>query len=496
MATGIAEPDVKLAKKGLPAGKAAYDLNDGKTGLVLRVGRRAAKWAWRTEVAGRTIRLTLGDIDLLTLTQARALAGEAMHQVRDVRSKVDDDWVRAELVRMRVVPAPPPPEPRKETLKELLDKLDRDKHWTFAQARERYFDEVRRTKREDTWNDYRAILHAPELARFDDTKVFLITVERLAEVIAETHRSGRERRAEKLADCIRPMWTWMASSAQKLSSGVTPGVMKELKTPERSRKEAGQEDVDEDGEPGSYVPPVAEFGRILAICRAGVMHPVVAAAIELAILTVQRRRTIVNARRRDFVVEGDMLVWKIPPAHRKTALKRGDVRTHDLPLNGAARAVVERVLMRNDDSKWLFPGLRPQKAGDIVTHVNVSVLNHNTRIMPGVEASPHDFRRGYTTHTQELLDFTLFETKYVLDHNEGIDTQDVTESAYSRARRLQKKAAFLDPWIELVEQAAVAAAPLLPPPGAMRAAMTEARKPKMSKPKAKPGIAEGDEHAA
>ncbi len=176
-----------------------------------------------------------------------------------------------------------------------------------------------------------------------------------------------------------------------------------------------------------------------------------------------------------------MLVWRIPPAHRKTALKRGDVRTHDLPLNGAARAVVERMLMRNEDSKWLFPGLRPQKAGDVVTHINVSVLNHNTRIMPGVEASPHDFRRGYTTHTQELLDFTLFETKYVLDHNEGIDTQDVTESAYSRARRLQKKAAFLDPWIELVEQAAVAAAPLLPPPPALRAAMTEARKPKTLK---------------
>lgn len=448
MATSITEPDVKLAKKGLPAGKAAYDLNDGKSGLVLRVGRRGAKWAWRTELAGRTIRLTLGDIDLLTLTQARALAGEAMHQVRDVRSKVDDDWVRTELVRMRVVPAPPPPEPEKETLKELLDKLDRDKHWTFAQARERYLEDVKRTKREDTWNDYRIILHAPELARFENQKVFLITIERLAEVVAETHRTGRERRAEKLADCIRPMWTWMAGSAQKLSSGVGPGVMKGLKAPERSRVEAGDEEEDDD-EQGSYVPTVEELGRVLAICRAGVMHTVVASAIELLVMTAQRRRTVVNARRRDFVVEGDTMVWRIPPAFRKTARKRGvKRRTHDLPLNGAARAVVERMLMRNDDSKWLFPGVRPQKAGDAVTHINVSVLSHNVRIMPGVEASPHDFRRGYTTHAQELLDIEFIETKMILDHNEGIETDDVTESAYSRARRLKKKARYIDPWID------------------------------------------------
>lgn len=485
---GITEAHVKAAMKPLPAGKAAYDVNDGKTGLVLRVGRRGAKWAWRTEFHERTIRLTLGDGSFLTLTQARALAGAAMEQLRDRSGRVDDAWLQRELVARHLIEPPPPePEPSRNIVADIYARIQADSRWTFAVARERYLAEVKRTKRPDTWNDYRVILHAPELARFEGTKVFTISVETFAKAIAEVHAKGTERRAEKIADTLRPMWTWLGSKAVTLDSGVRAGAMKELRAPERSRVEAGDSDEEEDGH---YVPPVAELGRIIAICRAGVMHPVVSAAIELQILTAQRRRTIVNARRRDFVIEGDVLVWKIPPAFRKTARKRGVKRSHDLPLKGAARAAVERMLQRSTTSVWLFPGLRPQKNGDVVTHINVSVLNHNVRIMPEVTASPHDFRRGFATHAQELLGVEFLETKLILDHNEGIETDDVTESAYSRARRLGKKSAVLDPWAELVGAAAEAAEPLLPPRPILHAAMTQARKPVTPKPKPKAEVSD------
>lgn len=480
---GITEAHVKTAMKPLPAGKSAYDVNDGKTGLVLRVGRRGAKWAWRTEVHTKTFRLTLGVVSFLTLTQARALAGAATEQIRDRSGRVDDAWLQRELVARHLIEPPPPePEPSRNIVAEIYARIEADARWTFAQARERYLAEVKRTKRPDTWNDYRVILHAPELARFEGTKVFTVSVETFAKAIAEVHATGKERRAEKMADTLRPMWTWLGSKAVTLDSGVKAGVMKELRAPERSRDEEGDDDEDEDGH-GTYVPPVAELGRILAVCRAGVVNHVIAAALELQILTAQRRRTIVNARRRDFVIEGDVMVWKIPPAFRKTARKRGVKRSHDLPLKDAARAAVERMLQRNVQSPWLFAGLRPQKAGDDVTHINVSALNHNVRIMPGIIASPHDFRRGFATHAQELLGVEFLETKLILDHNEGIETDDVTESAYSRARRLGKKSAVMEPWADLIEAAAEAAAPLLPPRPLLHAAMTEARKPKTSKPK-------------
>jgi integrase len=471
----ISEAHVKAARKGLPAGAAAYDVNDGKSGLVLRVGRRQATWAWRTEKATKTIRLSFGSVDFLSLTQARGLAGRAMEQVRDRNSQVDDEWVRGELVRMGLA-EPPPPEPKKETYADIVARIEADERWTFGEARERFLDEVRRTRREATWIDYRKMLTVAELRPFENQKVWSIDIGAMARVVAGMHRSGRERHAEHLASVIRPLWTFLALEENRHQSAVKPGSMKGLKPPERSRKE--HEEEDDDG-PGSYVPPVAEVGRILAIAQTGILHPVIAGAVELMILTAQRRRTIVSARRRDFSVEDGVMVWRIPAAFRKTARKRGDNRSHDLPLAGAARAAVERMLAEDTDSRWLFPGLRPQKAGGAVGHINVSVLNHALRIMPDVIASPHDLRRAITTHGQEDLGFTLAEVKLVLDHNEGHDSDDVTESAYSRARRLSKKAAVLDPWREHVEAAAALA--VLPDRETLHAAMTEARKPKVSK---------------
>lgn len=475
----ISEAHVKTARKGLPPGAAAYDVNDGKTGLVLRVGRRQATWAWRTEKATKTIRLSFGSVDFLSLTQARKLAGLAMEQVRDKNSQVDDEWVRGELVRMGLA-EPPPPEPKKETYAEIVARIEADERWTFGEARDRFLDEVKRTRREATWVDYRKMLTVPEMAPFERQRVWTIDVGAMARVVAAMHRTGRERHAEHLASVIRPMWTFLALEENKHQSAVKPGAMKGLKPPERSLAE----DKEEDDGPGSYVPPVAEVGLILAIARTGIMHPTVAAAVELTVFTTQRRRTIVCARRRDFFVEDGVMVWRIPPAFRKTARKRGDNRTHDLPLAGAARAVVERMLAENKESRWLLPGLRPQKKGGKVGHVNESVLNHALRVMPGVVASPHDLRRAITTHGQEDLGFTLAEVKLILDHNEGHASDDVTESAYSRARRLSKKAAVLDPWREHVEAAAALA--VLPDRETLHAAMTEARKPKNSKPKPAP----------
>ncbi len=198
--------------------------------------------------------------------------------------------------------------------------------------------------------------------------MFTISVETFAKAIAEVHAKGTERRAEKIADTLRPMWTWLGSKAVTLDSGVRAGVMKELKAPERSRDEEGDNDEDEDGH---YVPPVSELGRIMAVCRAGVLNYVIAAAIELQILTAQRRRTIVNARRRDFVIEDGLMVWKIPPAFRKTARKRGVKRSHDLPIKGAARPRSSGCCSGTYSRRGSSPACAPRRPGT-TSHTSTS----------------------------------------------------------------------------------------------------------------------------
>ncbi|WP_156640427.1 hypothetical protein [Bosea sp. PAMC 26642] len=53
-----------------------------------------------------------------------------------------------------------------------------------------------------------------------------------------------------------------------------------------------------------------------------------------------------------------------------------------------------------------------------------------------------------TTHGPDVLQIDGDELKLVLDHSEGNASDDVTEGAYSKARRLKRKAAILTAWCD------------------------------------------------
>lgn len=445
MSKKLTEASVKKAIADAAAGQ-SYDVTDaGAAGLILRAAPRGAAWILRFMWGGSFKRLRVGAADVISLTIARAIAAAARTALREQRMCPTEVWVTEQLVIRRVIekPAPAP-----------LPPVALPKMWTFAQAREHFLAEVKRTLRPATFTDRRGMLGMSELTHLADRPVGLIMRADVAKIVGDIHRSGRERYAEKLAEVIRPMWTWLAEEHQRGRSGVGEGVMAGLKAPKATNRES----IDEEDE-GTYLPLPGELGRVLAMMRSGAVNATTCDATILMLFTSQRRRTVVTARRADFIEEDGVLVWQIPPRYRKKG--RGKKRSHDLPLPTEAADMVRKRLAEADEgeteSPWLFPGLRPRKAGDAVGHLHADSLTHTLADLPGVTMAPHDTRRGFTTYLEDILGLDQQVLKTVLDHSEGKASNDVTDANYSKARRLRLKTTILAAWSGfLTEQAAKA----------------------------------------
>jgi integrase len=397
---------------------------------------------------------------MIDLTAARSIATSARELLATTPDYPNQHWLRDQLLRRRIIEAPPPDRPPLPAPKPTT--------WTLAEATEQYLAEVKRTRREATWRDRRGMLGIAELKPLADRAVGSIQRREVATIVADIHRSGRERHAAHLCEVIRPMWTWLAQDAQQLRSGVLGSDMALLRPPEATNREGEQETT--------YLPPIAELGRLLALINASVVDQTFSDALLLLLYTVQRRRAVASARAADFVDEADgSMTWQLPPLHRKTG--RGKSRTHDLPLPDAVAAMVRRRIeaaaKAGSESPWLFPALRPRRKGDATTHIHADSLTHHLDDLPGVTASPHDLRRGFATHLEEMAGLPLLMLKTVLDHSEGQDPGDVTDVHYSRARRLKPKAAILAEWTGLIE--AAGAKVLLGDVSAIKKAITVAR---------------------
>lgn len=452
MAIALTQALIDRTLKQVANDRTRQELHDLRApGLFLRVQPRGSKWGWRTALSGKTIRLDLGPLDEWTLTEARVVAGAASAMIKSRLGVPTSDWLHQQRIKHGKI------EPE---IRETATNAREFTQWTFAEGRDAYLAEVRRTLRPATYNDYRHMLHVSELDELQSEKIARITRLRLASIVATVHQSGRERYAGKLADTLRPMWRWLGDDAQTLRSGVEAGVMERLKAPAASRRD------DSDDDEGRYVPPLIEVGRILAMSRILAFDPQIGTAIALLCYAVQRRRAIVSARIREFVPIGDGSegLWRMPPAHRKTADKRGDRRHHVVPLPLGIWAIVQTQIERADGSEWLFPAFRPKRAGGAVSHMNESILTRGLLLMPGITASPHDLRRAFATHGEAMLGWSLADSKAILDHNEGVPTNDVTRESYALGDGTHFKWPIMKKWAAAIETAAgeaVSADPLI-----------------------------------
>ncbi|KQN75025.1 integrase family protein [Devosia sp. Leaf64] len=442
----ITNATITAAKAKARPGASQEEILDSRAeGLRLRIGARGVRWQLRMRHAGTSIRLDLGDVDEWGIAEARELVIDA-RRLSKSGQQPDAAWLDARKVASGKLAAPTTPVFHPGT-------------WNWETARSEYLEEVERTKKPATHTDYRRMLGTPELERFSGRPVAGITLEEMSIAVEDVHKRGVERHAEHLASVVRPMWRFLGSPTKRGRSGVQSGVMKELAAPERSRQADGSAK-----RKAKYVPPMEEVGRIVAICRSGAVHPVISAAIEFTVFTLQRVAAISQAQRDDFEDrQGYEATWAIPAPHRKTAERRGDEADHVLPLTRsawlAAKGAFDWALETDEDriqrSTRVFPQLRARSKANqpgLDAHLSPSTLTHTMTYMPGVEATPHDLRRAFATHGAVDLGFDELQTKWILDHLEGRTSGDVTAASYALHHRLEPKSVMLEAWAAHVEK--------------------------------------------
>lgn len=471
MSVRLSKTHVDKALRDVADGGRTYDLIDSQQpGLLLRVGPRGARWAFKIIRQRTTFRMTLGSPPGLTLDEARSIVAEAQRHIANRTDEPGDRFLEDQLIRLGHLPPRPPRQPRDPVMVAEIMEISGDiPYWTWERAREAYLAEVKRTLRDATWKDYKAKLHIPELGKLADRKVRRISLEDLAEIVAAVHASGRETHAVNVASALRPMWGWLRKAHVKRSSGIgVEGIgadIEKLAAPDRT---PGVKLRANGKQAGRYVATPAEIGTVLAVARAGVIDPTVSLALELLVLTAQRRRPIVDARVEDFVPwteEPGWGCWSMGPAHRKTADKRDDQSRHALPLPPAlwARILPQLQACTAAGREHLFPQIRAWRIGDEVSgHMNEAGLNHRLLDM-GLRASPHDIRRGFSTHCQKTLRLPRDAVKLVMDHNEGIAADDVLEGHYTQDDRLDLKQPVMSRWLAWCEEQAATAAAAFPP---------------------------------
>lgn len=461
-------------------------IDDGCVGLILRLKPRGASWGIKLERGGQTFRLKIGTPGMLTLAQARLVVAKAVALVENRVAVPDMDWLHRTFAELGLAAPPAPPLERDP---EVVAALQRDMpdlgFWTWEQAREAYLAEVKRTRRPDTWIDYRTVLGMRELAPLQDVwRVNRITREQLAGIVADVHATGRERQAEHLASVLRPMWNFLANDHVKRRSGVG-ATMAGLKAPERS---SGTKPRANGKIPGGYVATPAETGFLVAVSRAGGIERSLGAAMELLVATGQRRRPISTALIEDFVAWDEAPgwgVWSMGPAHRKTADRRQDRHRHCIPLPPSlwARIEAQVEIARAAGSPFLFPQIRARKAGGPADgHISPASINHRLLDL-GLRASPHDLRRCLANTCQRQFRFARSDVKLVIDHNEGIRSDDVLQAHYTDDDRLDLKQPVMTRWCAWVDEQAAAAA--LPDLATLRVQIATRRREREAEGKAR-----------
>jgi integrase len=439
---------VELTQKGVEAicrlpGRPRRDVADRRqAGLQLRISGDTVAWHFRTEAGDRRRRAFLGVAPDLSIANARQLAGAAMQMIRMKAGEPDEAWVAAKRVELGIDKAI---EVKPTRSAERL---------TFAEARDAYLTEVLRVWRPKTHTAYRHCLTHPSLDHLANEEVANIRRERLARIVEDVHASGTEPMAKSIADTLRTMWTFLEGDTRIKRSGVTVGEMTRLKEPRRTR-------IIKSDEKQERTPSLDEVGYLLAAARHGFLDICVGPAIQLLVLTVQRRFSVVLAKRSHLTDDEGFRIWNLPPENLKTGDTRrgpraGKVMPHELPLPPSALAAMEKAAEATGESEWFFPQVRPKKEGMAVSHLHESTVTHALQELPGVRFSPHDMRRTFTTAMEDIREgklkrFPKGEAAKVLDHGEGRDHSDVTSVHYDRHRALMDKYDMLEAWQNLIE---------------------------------------------
>lgn len=392
-------------------------------GLTLRGTQTGATWVVRWRKTGAKI--TLGRPPEVSLKLAREMARSTIDRLR---AGLVPDGRFLEALRIKhglqeeraVVPVAPRIRPRT---------------WLYEEAVAEYLEENASRLRPATIKSYGYVLTHPEvLGRFKGVGVCDITEENVARLIEDVGRRSGSM-AEAMVRILKGLWKWMSAPTRREKSGVTSHVIRDVSAPPRSRGDKAGRTVRR--------PNLSTVAELVAYARHGLGNLRVRQAIELTVLTVQRRETVVSAAISDINLDPFEPVWDIDGLR----MKGGDA--HALPLSPRAAAVFAAAIEEAKalGSEFVFPGVRPRKVGKPVTHLHASVMTHEVGDVSGT-TSPHRMRLAFGSTIVDL-GYDERDVAMVLDHREG--RQSVTARHYVRSDRLDRKRAILEAWEQALE---------------------------------------------
>jgi hypothetical protein len=451
-----------------------YDLTDPQSpGLQLRVRGGAVSWAVRAWLHGAQRRWIIGGADIKP-DIARDRAGEVKGWCRrgqDPGKLVTEFTTGIPIThQLRVSGERPPPS------------------WSWLKGVDRFMEHIAAVRTPATYDDYARTLggkqrlvptkrHAmvPELKRFETRQVATISREEIAECVAEVCKR-KHRLGSHLKSVLGSMWSFLGDDSRRRETSVPANLLLRLKTPEKPNAIVLPDApnvmslFDNDYEdPRRDVPSPLELGRAIAIARSGGMKEPAALSVQLLAGSLQRRRAVIGSHRANFHSMGDRseddanIVWAIPPYMRKRSNTRRAHLDHEVVLVGWAARTVRRLDILAEGG-YYFPVRATRDRPTKNPHADAGFINHALQYMPGVDMSCHGWRRGFASHGQRELGFSVEDIKLILDHSEGAPSGDVTAANYALDPMIAKKRDMMEKWIAWLEvqvKAAIALDPSL-----------------------------------
>jgi hypothetical protein len=463
----ITAATIKAAFRECELGMTA-DRSDAETpGLQLRIRPSGVRWSVRGRLSGREIRYDLGPAIEVDIDEARLRA----RRVREMMRQGQDP---ASHIQSMLTGEPVQP-------KSAKDKKAAAERWTFRETRDAFLLWMRPTRRDATIADYRKKLHMKEFDEYLDRHIATISRAEIAATIETISKRGIPS-AEGALRTIKSMWNWASEPVREEKTGLSVDLLRRVKAPERPSIEAGSPEAAKKVQV-QKLPTPEQLGTLVAIARTGVLEGRISAAITLLMYTAQRRRAVVSATATDFFLTDGGWQWSMKPYFRKTARKRKSQADHVVPLvpevSGTLEELIDYATRPKAPSRHIFPQFRRRSAKEAgrFSHMNESTLTHALASLPGVDCSPHDIRRAFSTYIKQL-GYLGKSSKLILDHMEGSDGDDVDAQSYDYNLLLDEKKAMMRDWAAFLEkacQAAIAANPLLSDPEALREAIDRKR---------------------
>jgi integrase len=454
--TKITSETVKAAIRDAKAGK-EYEKTDPQCpGLQLRVRGGDVSWAVRARLFGKQRRWVVGNAETKP-DVARERAAEVKSWCRRGQNpeKLVTEFQTGISIayQVRIAGERPPPS------------------WPWQQSVDKFMEHILAVRSPETYDDYGGTLGArkrqkpterlamvPELQRFAGRDVAGISREEIAECVADVFRRN-ESAGSHLKRVLGSMWTFLGDDSRRRQTSVPANLLLRLKTPESTRRLRGDPNAlfaDDKEDLRRDIPPPLALGRALAIARSGGMKERAALSVQLLAGSLQRRRAIIGGHRADFHLMGDWseesadIVWAIPPYMRKRSNKRRAHMNHDVVLIDWVARTVRRLDILAGDQAYYFParalGVRTKNP-----YADPGFINHALQYMPGVDMSCHGWRRGFASHGQRELGFSLEDIKLILDHSEGAPTGDVTAGHYALDPMIAKKRTIMEKWLAWLE---------------------------------------------